>query len=323
MTRLERLYRIHELLRAARRPVPMRQFQEELEASRNTITRDFEYLRDILGAPLIYDRDHNGHYYDPDQPVFELPGFWMNASELHALLACEQLLEEVQPGLMGPRLAPLKTRIRTLLGDSGRDAETVSRRVHVQPVRARRVPGRIFAPVADATLEDRVLELGYTSRSPGGGGHSRRVHPQRLLHYRHNWYLLGWCEHADDLRLFSLDRIAEPRMTDEPAHHRTETELDAFVGEGFGIFGGEATGTARLRFSRHAATWVAEESWHPEQQGEWRDDGYYLSLPYADARELTRDILAWGAEVEVLGPPELREDVHQRLREAAGRYGGD
>lgn len=56
MSRFYRIYRIHELLRSAKKPVPMRRFMEELEASRNTITRDFEYLRDSLGAPIEYCR---------------------------------------------------------------------------------------------------------------------------------------------------------------------------------------------------------------------------------------------------------------------------
>ncbi|MCU5781912.1 hypothetical protein MA04_01212 [Alcanivorax balearicus MACL04] len=65
MTHLERFYRIHGLLRSARQPVPMRRLIEELGVTRNTITRDFEYLRDFFGAPIVYDRDRNGHYYDP------------------------------------------------------------------------------------------------------------------------------------------------------------------------------------------------------------------------------------------------------------------
>lgn len=52
MSRFDRIYKIHDLLRNARLPVPMRVFMAELEASRNTIVRDFEYLRDSVGAPL-------------------------------------------------------------------------------------------------------------------------------------------------------------------------------------------------------------------------------------------------------------------------------
>ncbi|NOG31259.1 hypothetical protein HLB35_04840 [Halomonas sp. TBZ9] len=108
MSRMDRTYKIHEILKASRHPVAMRIFMAELETSRNTITRDFEFLRDALGAPLIYSREYNGHLYDPNAPSFELPGFWMKPAELHALLACEQLLENVQPGLIAFHLSPLK-----------------------------------------------------------------------------------------------------------------------------------------------------------------------------------------------------------------------
>ena len=47
MNRLERLVRIDRLLQQ-QRPVPMRRFIAELGASRSTITRDFEYLREAL-----------------------------------------------------------------------------------------------------------------------------------------------------------------------------------------------------------------------------------------------------------------------------------
>ena len=78
MSRIDRIYRIHDLLRNARRPVPMERFVRELEASRNTVTRDFSWMRDFLGAPIVYDREYNGHYYDSQSSSFELPGFWMN-----------------------------------------------------------------------------------------------------------------------------------------------------------------------------------------------------------------------------------------------------
>lgn len=116
MNLLERIVRIHQLLTGSRRPVPMRRLMEELGASRNTVTRDLAYLRDFLGAPIVYDREANGHHYDPDAEAFELPGFWLNQSELYALLAIEHLLESVQPGFLGPFIGPLKARVRKLLG---------------------------------------------------------------------------------------------------------------------------------------------------------------------------------------------------------------
>ncbi|MEX0731906.1 MAG: WYL domain-containing protein [Aquisalimonadaceae bacterium] len=98
MNRLERFVRIHRILKSPR-PVPIRRFTEELGISRTTVTRDVEYLRELLGAPVIYNRDADGHHYNPDTEGFERPGFWLNQPELYALLATEQLLESTQLGV--------------------------------------------------------------------------------------------------------------------------------------------------------------------------------------------------------------------------------
>ncbi|WP_148862246.1 helix-turn-helix transcriptional regulator [Marinobacter fonticola] len=319
MSRFDRIYRIHDILRTARHPVPKRRFMTELETSSNTLTRDFEYLRDTLGAPLVYNRERNGHEYDPEAPVFELPGFWMNPSELYALLACEQLLEAVQPGLMAHRLAPLRERIRSLLGETGHDAERISERVQVQPIQVRHTLHQIFEPVAEATLAAHKLRFAYRGRS-GKGGSLRTVHPQRLLHYRSNWYLLAHCQKALALRLFSLDRIADPKCLKDPANTIEPTVLNEYATSSFGIFGGQPLGIAHLKFNEHAAQWVADEQWHPDQTGEWRGDSFHLKVPYADMRELVMDILRYGADVEVIGPVELRREVADRVRNMAARY---
>lgn len=319
MSRFDRIYKIHGLLRSARQPVPMRVFMDELEASRNTITRDFEYLRDSLGAPLEYCREGNGHRYAPRAPVFELPGFWMGSAELYALLACESLLENVQPGLISSRLAPLKDRIRSLLGESGHDAQRISERIRIQPIQARTSSHAVFDPVAEATLRGSILSFQYASRSTSEKK-LRDVHPQRLLHYRSNWYLLGFCIQAEALRLFSLDRISQVRPINTPALTASAEELDEFLSGGFGIFGGKSIASAHLHFNSHSAQWVADERWHPEQVGEWLADGYHLRVPYADERELIMEVLRYGADVEVLEPEELRQEVAARIRKMALIY---
>lgn len=319
MNRLERLYRIHELLRAARRPAPMRSFCDALETNRNTVTRDFQYLKDMFGAPIIYERERNGHWYDPDAPVFELPGLWMNATELHALLACEQLLESVQPGLMAPRLAPLKNRIRQLLREAGQGEEHVSDRVRVQPVQHRPLQDSIFMPVADAVLARRQLSFTYQSRSKEEQS-QRRVCPQQLLHYRHNWYLIALCHEVDDLRLFSLDRIQRPQAQEHTAQEIPQDRLAHFADHSFGIFSGPGLSSAHLRFTPHAARWVADEVWHPDQRGEWQSDGYHLHLPYSNPIELLMDILRHGPEVEIVAPATLRSALAEKVEKMHSLY---
>ncbi len=318
MTRFERLVRIHRRLQS-RRPVAMRTLMDELEVSRNTITRDFEYLRDQLGAPLVYDRAANGHRYDPDAPHFELPGLWLNQSELYALLATEQLLESIQPGLLAPYVGPLKARVRRLLGEGGPDAESVSRVIRVLTPGQRAVSNDVFSAAAEATLNGRCLYIDYHGRARDTSS-SRTVHPQRLVNYRNNWYLVAHCEHVGDLRLFSLDRIRAARRLEQSAAPMDDARIDRTVESTYGIFSGTARAWAVLRFTPEAARWAAEERWHTDQIGQWSDGVFELQVPYSDPTELIMEVLRYGPEVEVIAPAELRQRVAERLRKAASRY---
>ena len=100
-----------------------------------------------------------------------------------------------------------------------------------------------------------------------------------------------------------------------------EAELDEHYASAYGIFGGKADKVAVLRFTPERARWVADEKWHPQQQGRWLPDGSYeLRIPYREPRELVMDIMRHGASVEVVSPPELREQIAAELRMAAARY---
>lgn len=318
MNRAERIFRLHALLKS-RRPVPLCKLMEELHASRATVNRDLGYLRDFMGAPVVYDRERNGHCYDPGAPDYELPGLWFNDTELYALLASEQLLEAVQPGLLAPYVGPLKARIRSLLEQSGHSAEIVTSRIVLQPFARRRVDEQVFGRVSAGVLDAVPLQLTYDGRERAARTH-RRVHPYRLLHYRDNWYLVGWCEKVRALRTFSLDRIRDVEPADGALRTPNDAALDRYLGASFGIFTGDATAWAVLRFSPDRARWVADEVWHPDQIGQWVGESYELQVPYSDPRELLMDILKYGPDVEVIAPAALRELVVLRLGEAGARY---
>jgi predicted DNA-binding transcriptional regulator YafY len=51
-----------------------------------------------------------------------------------------------------------------------------------------------------------------------------------------------------------------------------------------------------------------------------KDGSYVLEVPYADDRELVREILKFGPDVEVLAPGSLRTRVADLHKEAARRY---
>lgn len=319
MNRLERLYHIHETLRDARYPVPLRRLVEVMEVTDGAARKDIRYLRDHFRAPIEYDKHRNGYYYDPKADAFELPGLWFTAAELHALLVCQQMLEGLKFDAIEDLMKPLKARIRELLKAAGQGNTDISAYVKVQPIHYRRVNSATFQVVTNALMAGRQVTFDYQARSKAETK-ARRVSPQRLLYYRDNWYLLSWCHRSGALRLFSLDKIRHPESQARLALQCSDDELEQHTASGFGIFLGPAHKRAHLRFNASAAQWVADEYWHPDQQGEWRGEHYHLTVPYANPTELIKEILRHGADVEVVEPEELRDAVAEQLRAAARQY---
>jgi predicted DNA-binding transcriptional regulator YafY len=188
------------------------------------------------------------------------------------------------------------------------------------PAVASRAAGPAFQAVASATLKRKQVWIEYHARGTDERS-ERTVSPQRVTHYRESWYLDAWDAGKAALRCFAIDRILRTTILDENAFDIADVELDAHYASSYGIFGGQADKIAVLRFSRERARWVADEVWHPEQQGAHLEDGSYeLRIPYRDQRELVMDVLRHGSHVRVIEPQSLIDDVKNQLAEALGRY---
>ena len=322
MNRTERFYRIQKLL-SQRRVVPREVFLEDMEISPATFKRDLEYLRDRMSMPLIWDREKGGYRLDEGDPAhatFQLPGLWFSSEEIYALLTMETLLETLQPGLLGAQVKPLRNRIRQILAEGERSPDDLARHIRVLSQGARPVEPKHFQTCATALLSRRRLRIAHHRRQEGETL-ERDVSPQRMVHYRDNWYLDCWCHLRKSLRTFSVDAIESAMVLNKPATDIKDETLDQVLGAGFGIFSGADVQTAVLRFNPKRARWVSREQWHPGQQGDVELDGYFvLKVPYSYARELSMDIMKYGPDVEVLAPQALREQVAALLASAAALY---
>lgn len=326
MDKLNRIADLQRILKGRRTPIPLRRLMDQLECSESTARRLLSSYRDDFGAPVVFDRVAGGWSLEgrgEDGSNF-LPGFWFKPDELHALLSAHDLLSQVQPGLLGSEVAPLTGRIERILENRGIERSQIARRVRLLPIGARAAATDTFAAVSRAVLTRRQLRFNYRAR-----GHAcameqtstRRVSPQRLIWYRSNWYLDAWCHGASAFRTFAVERIKGPRVDEESAKEFSDSDLDAYFSNAYGIFSGPTKGTAVLRFSARRARWVADERWHPNQKGQMLlDGGYELRLPYSDPRELLMDILRYGPDVEILGPKELRNTARRLLEETLKHY---
>jgi len=322
MNQLERLQRINHILQE-RGLVPLEDFLSELEISLPTFKRDLVELRNTFNAPIIYDRFSKGYKFDKPNAgkKFELPGIWFNESEATALVMMHHLLANLdQGGLLGPHLAPLMSRIDSILSNGDVSSKELRKRIKVIPVGARKTSLKNFSEIGSALLKRERIGITYYAKT-NDTTTERFVSPQRLVYYKNTWYLDSYCHLRNELRSFSVDSIQKTQKTDLQAIDVTEKELDENFTESYGIFSGKATQKAKLKFTPEAARWVSTEEWHPKQIGSFDKDGTYtLEFEYNQDPELVMDILKYGSGVEVISPTSLRTKVSAELKKTIETY---
>jgi predicted DNA-binding transcriptional regulator YafY len=315
MDRTERFYHIDRLLNE-RRVVPVQVFLKELEVSLATFKRDLEYLRERFNAPIVWDRDAGGYRFDAPSsgPRYELPGLWFNSSEVIALLTMQQLLRNLEPGLLAEHVEPLLARLQTILGEGNVTVGDIEKRIRFHRQAARVHDGKHFTLVATAVLQRKRLVIDHYVKSRDETI-TREVSPQRLTFYREAWYLDAWCHLRNELRSFALDAMKKVTLSKEPAKDVSDKEIARILDGGYGIFSGKDLQWAELEFTAEQARWVSRETWHQKQQGHFEPDGSYrLKVPFSNPTELIMDILRHVPAVKVISPPELREQVRTMLK---------
>jgi proteasome accessory factor C len=316
MDRFDRIYRLHGLLTNRRTPIPLTEIMDKLECSKATATRCIEELRNYLNAPLEYDRKRRGYFYNQQnaEKPYELSGLWFSAEELNGLLICQQILQNISPGLLSQQITRLQQRIDDLFKIQHHSPSSISQKIKLLSIGRRLKDDSQFKKTATALFNGKQTNIHYNGRGENTTQTDRIISPQQLIYYRDNWYIAAYCHYRKELRVFAIDNISSSKILEQTAESIDPQQLEEFLTSSYGIFSGTPQHIAVLEFSKSRAKWVADESWHPKQQGLWLDDGnYQLSIPFNDSRELIMDILKHGAEVEIKAPEFLREAVIKQI----------
>lgn len=293
---------------------------ERFEISTKTAQRAIEFMRDRLAAPLEYVPAERGYHYTDD--AYELPGSWIGAEELTALLVAYRLASTIPDKKLKRSCAEILKRIlaRHGVGDAI-SMEDLEEKVSVKNIAYSRANGRVFHQVLEHLLHSRPLAIEYYS--PHQDKSTRRdILPLHLLHYMGTWHIIAHCGLKNDLRDFVVSRIKSLKTTEhELAPAISAGQVKAYIRRHFGIMHSPTTTTVRLRFSPTCAPWVAEQVWHPTQELDREPDGaLILTFPVADFREIKREVLKHGAQAEVLSPESLRQEVKDEIRKMAKLY---
>jgi proteasome accessory factor B len=179
--------------------------------------------------------------------------------------------------------------------------------------------------LTQAWAERRIVSLDYepANYAPGAAPRTARVRPWLIEPslQTHALYLIGWDETREAIRTFKIERIRDVSLTPDPFPPPEAGVIEGMFGRAWDIIADQEPVEVVLRFSPSVATRVREARWHPsEVVAEEADGSLSWRATVAGTIEIRLWILSWGADVEVVEPAALRDDVAATMDRALEQY---
>lgn len=307
--------------------------RQGISVTLSTFNRDTEMLRGDLKAPL------NNEYLQKADGEWEVRWFYTDPSwtlsdislaegTLFALLVSRQVMEQYA-GL--PVAKDLQSAFDQI-------ADTFNKQVTIQhetmvPIsfsaeKTSDVDPEVWNAVIQATMRHRRLQINYRKGwgNEGGKTEKRSIHPYHIVNLQGAWYLLGTASVTDmALRQYAMSRIMEAKTLDHHFDIPDTFDIKKIMDVTFGQFIGDPAHveTVHVRFSQRVAPLVQSRHFSGREERAVLPDGS-IELKFPASAEgpwpyyhIKSWILSWGADVEVLGPEQLKTLVTEEIKKLA------
>jgi len=291
-----------------------RDLAERLEISERTVLRDMDALS-AAGVPVVADRGPGGGWRLVDGYQTKLTG--LTAAETQALFVAQppQLFAALGLG-SAVETAWLKLHA-ALPAASQQQAERARRSILIDPRGWQASQSLASLPVLlDALWRERRVRFIYDRGLSEPG--ERLVNPLGLVARGSVWYLVAW--RNDELRTYRVSRIRDAVLDEQPSTRPANFDLATYWES--------STVEFRERLPRYFATflvapsvmrWARYRGWRLEEEHE-EGSRVRIRVRFDAEEEALQFALSFGADIEVVEPPELRDKVLETARNTVERY---
>ncbi len=294
---------------------------EHFEVSVRTVFRDIDQLS-AAGVPVYSERGRNGGFQLMDGYRTRLTGLTQGEAEAIFLVglpgpAAELGLSELLSAARLKLTAALPANVQP-------QADRIASRFHLDPVAWFRSsePLPSLQTVARAVWGSRYLRLRYRNR---GETYTRRLAPLGLVLKGGVWYLVAQSGKA--IRTYRIAAIQDAQIEDAPFARPKNFDLAAHWQKSSrdyerGLYLEEVDvrlspkGVAQLQALGPYVTEVAAKTAGKPDRSGW----IRCVLPIESIETGARELIRLGEEVEILGPPALRERIVSRLMAVARHH---
>lgn len=294
----------------------------ECEVSLRTIYRDVDALS-AAGIPIYSVQGSSGGYRLLDGYRVRLNG--LSSIEAEALFLAGLTREAADLGL-GAVAASARTKLLAALPEEMRSGAMRARFHFDAPAWFAEAETLDRLPaIADAVWNQRPIRMRYQSRT---ADKERRVEPLGIVLKGGAWYLVARIDKA--ARTLRISRIGEMEVLDERFEYPKTFDLEAYWTESIRRYEVDLhPNRAEIRLSPWAMDMMEEflppyvrngavVSEEADARG-WRQ----VALSVGSMDHAAMEILRFGADAEVVGPPELRTRMAEIVGALAKVYVGD
>jgi predicted DNA-binding transcriptional regulator YafY len=310
-TKLSRVYFIDREIASEKFP-NTRDLAKKYETSIASISRDIEFMRDTLNAPIEYDAVHRGYYYAEKR--YRVPAAFATAEDMLALGLVKSFLSLYRNTPLYGMAKQFVDGISAPLED-GEYPAWYENRIIVPPPACAPVNPAVWDTVIAGIKGNKVITFDYRS-AWNEETFGRRVRPYQLLFDSGIWYLYGFSEERKAIRIFSLCRITNAAVTNETFKLTSDYDYCSIAdSSNFGVFAGTVKHTFKIRFYDEASIWVKERRWAKNQTFTDTEDGAVITFTSTQYDKVREWLLSQGCYAKPLEPQELIDDWKWHIKE--------
>ena len=176
--------------------------------------------------------------------------------------------------------------------------------------------------VMEAMKKNRLLGItykGFWSENE----HTFPVAPYCVKLFRQRWYMVGNSVYEDKIRIYSLDRVQEARVSEETFKYPKKFNPENYFRGCFGIIRDEECPieTVKLKVSADQANYLRSLPLHTSQEEVERNDDFSIfTLQVRPTFDFQQELLWNGEALEVLEPVWLRKEMAGKVKQMWNHY---
>lgn len=274
----------------------------------STIEKDMFAMRMEFDAPIKYSKREKGYFYDDEH--YSIDKIPLSEDDIEAIKFATNTLMQFRDVSIFKQFGFAIDKIfdRVHIASNPLD-ESVENYVQFE-VQPYTLGNEILPDLLKAIKDKLIVKFGYT-RYQSGKMKDRSVLPLLLKEYRNRWYLISFDLDKKKIITYGLDRIQELVITEDHFLDSFEFNPDNYFEHSIGITANdEGPETILFKIDKVGSKYLQSQPLHKSQvlqkEGSSKDT---FQMNVLISQELKMTLLSYGAQIEIIKPKQLRQDL--------------